>query len=520
MTTLSRSNVILRNIASNWIGYVINAAVTLFLTPFVLNELGTARYGIWILTSSFVGYYGFLDLGFRAGLTQYLTRYISLRDYAKASECVSCAVVALSLLGTLMIGLSIGGAYIAPYLFDIPLDSRQEAFWCILIVGISSSIQVIYSPYAPIFTALQRFDLSNLIGIGARLLSASGVFAALKLGYGLIGISVAFCGVNVIEYLIRWQVANWLAPDLNVSLRRSNFARLREIASFGGWNFIISINGYIFTYVPSMIIGAFMPIAAVGYYALAMGLIRNISSVLTPIAQVLYPVAVEVNAKGDRNELVRLYHYGSRFMMLIMISTVLMATFWAEDFYRLWVGEMYVSGAYFHSVALILQILLICIFTTYVSCISSLILIGSGRVRPVAMAVTCGSILNLTFSLILIKPYGLLGIAAATVIASVIIDLITIPMLLRKFVGLSLKDFLFKACLRPLATGAIQVIVILIVRSLGKPPDWTHLVLHGILAGAGLLATAIVIGLTTDERETYVIKPWQRLFRSVSQYVV
>ena len=47
----------------------------------MLHALGTARYGIWILTSSIIGYYGLLDLGFRAGVTQYLTRYLAVGDY-------------------------------------------------------------------------------------------------------------------------------------------------------------------------------------------------------------------------------------------------------------------------------------------------------------------------------------------------------------------------------------------------------------------------------------------------------
>jgi len=80
----TRSSVILRNVASNWVGFALNAAVTLALTPFILRELGTARYGIWILTSSLIGYYGLLDLGFRAGVTQYLTRFMAVGDYVKA----------------------------------------------------------------------------------------------------------------------------------------------------------------------------------------------------------------------------------------------------------------------------------------------------------------------------------------------------------------------------------------------------------------------------------------------------
>ena len=83
MTKASRSAVLLRNIASNWVGFAVNAAVTLVLTPYVLRELGVERYGIWILTSSLIGYYGFLDLGFRGGIAQYMTRYLAVEDYKK-----------------------------------------------------------------------------------------------------------------------------------------------------------------------------------------------------------------------------------------------------------------------------------------------------------------------------------------------------------------------------------------------------------------------------------------------------
>ena len=44
----SRAATILRNVAINWAGFAINAAVTLVLTPFVLHQLGAAKYGVWV----------------------------------------------------------------------------------------------------------------------------------------------------------------------------------------------------------------------------------------------------------------------------------------------------------------------------------------------------------------------------------------------------------------------------------------------------------------------------------------
>lgn len=513
MAIVSKSATLLRNVASNWVGFIVNAAVTLALTPYVLQELGVARYGIWILTSSVVGYYGFLDLGLRTGVTQYLTRYLALRDYGKASETLSSAVAVLSVLGLLMGALSFAAAYVAPRLFDIPLSMTQEAFWCILVVGISSAMQCVFSPFVSMFTSLQRFDLSNLIGIVIRLLTAGGIVVALRTGHGLVGVSIAVCGTNVIEYLVRWRVALRLAPELDISWRRASLARLREIASFGAWNFLTSINYYIFHYVPNMLIGAFMPVAAVGHYALAVSLSRQVNSVLSPVAQVMYPAATEMHVQDDLSGLEKLYHQGSKLMMLVMIPVVMGAMLLAEDFYRLWIGSSYLSGSPFHSVALILQVLLLSTVTSFSTSIAQQILIGAGRVRPVAIALIIGSAINLTFSVILIFFYGLVGMAIATVIASVVIDLIAMPLMLQKTLGFSVITFLRNSCIRPVVAGIFQLILMISINLLCPAGNFVQLVLQGLLAGSGALAILILIGLTREDRQRFLVEPLRR-FRS------
>ncbi|MSN27149.1 MAG: oligosaccharide flippase family protein [Geobacter sp.] len=508
---MSRSATLLRNITSNWIGFVVNAAVTLALTPYVLHELGTARYGIWILTSSFIGYYGFLDLGFRAGVTQYLTRYLALRDYERASDCLSSSVVVLTLLGLVMTALSIVGAYTAPHLFSIPSGMVGEAFWCILIVGLSSAVQCVFSPFAAMFTSLQRFDISNLIGIGSRLLTAAGIFAALKTGHGLIGVSIASCGANVIEFLIRWRVALRLAPELDVTWRRAKLIRLREIASFGGWNFLISVNFFIYQYVPNILIGAFMPIAAVGHYALATGLSRQVNSVLSPVPQVVYPAATELHVQNDLKTLENLYHKASRLMILVMIPVVLIAAFWADDFYRLWIGEKYLSGVPFQSVAVIFQILLISTVTCFSSSVAQQIIMGTGRVRLVSTLLIIGSVINLSFSVILIRPYGLAGVAVATVIASVLIDMIAMPFMLQRVLGLSASAFILNSCIRPAAAGLLQAVIMYCIKLAGPAGNFTYLILQGTLAAVGAAAIFLVIGLTKEERHRFLFEPLRRI---------
>jgi O-antigen/teichoic acid export membrane protein len=507
-----RSAIILRNIASNWVGFGVNAAITLLLTPLILRELGTARYGIWILTSSLIGYYGLLDLGFRAGVTQYLTRYLAIGDHTKASECMSSAIAVLGALAALMVVLSVAAAYIAPHIFDLPGEMVGEAFWCILIVGCSSGIQFALSPFTSVFTAKQRFDLANLIGVMTRLLTAGGIAMSLKAGQGLVGISAVTCAVSVVDYVIRWRVAHRLAPHLSISRHRTSVKRLREIGSFGAWNFLISINAYVYQYVPNILIGSLMPISAVGHYALATALTRQINSVLGPVAQVIYPAATELHVQGDQEGLERLYHDSSRLIMLTMVSIVLIAAFWADDFYRLWIGGRYLSGTPFHSVAVLFQILLISVITNYSSSIAAQILISGGRVRAVAIALLCASILNLATSLALIGRYGLVGVAAATVVASVVVDLIAMPLLLQRFLGLSVAPFLRRSCVRPILVAALQSVLFAFIRAIGPADNWRQLISQGLLAAFGAVMVVFWVGITATERRRFVAAPLGRIF--------
>lgn len=508
---MSRAAVILRNVASNWAGFAVNAAVTLVLTPFVLHELGVARYGIWILTSSIIGYYGLLDLGFRAGVNQYLTRYLALKDYEKAGECLSTAVTSLSALGLVMVMLSVAAAYIAPHFFQFPTDLKREAFWCILIVGLTSAIQFSLCAFAAMFSATQRFDLANLIGIATRLLTAGAILLALKMDTGLIGVSLATCLASLLDNLIRWRVSRRLVPQLHVSPRRFRSDRLREIYSFGLWNFLISINGYVCNYVPNLLIGTFMPVAAVGHYALSNGLSRQVNAVLGPIGQVMYPAATAMHSRGDHDGLERLYQDGSRLMMLVMIPTLLLAGFWAEDFFRLWIGQSYLSGEPFQSVAVLFQVLLVGVFTTYFSNIGAQILSGSGRVRVVAITLICGSLFSVTSSVILIRYLGLLGVALSVVMASVLVDLIAMPLLIQRFLGLSIRGYLVHACARPFAALVFQAAGVFLLRLMHRPMDWWSLIWQGAAAVLWMASVALVIGTTAEEREKFLVRPLRRV---------
>ena len=508
---MKQSSVIVRNIFSNWTGFLVNAAMALVMTPLVLRHLGDSRYGVWILTSSLMGYYGLLDLGFRAGVNQYLTRYLAVRDFEKLNRAASSAFVALSATGALIFVLSILAGCFATRLFSIPPELEHEVFWCILVVGISSAFQCVCFPFSAVFTATQRYDASNAIGIATRLLSAAAIYASIKLGHALIGVSVATALGNFVDYILRWRVAYRLLPELSISTRLANLASCREIMSFGLWNFLISFGSAVFMHADAMIIGKFMSVAALTHYALAMNMLRQLNSVLNPVGQVFYPAAAESHAKGDTELLVKLYLNGSRLMMTVAIVLSVAAAVWAEDFYRLWVGSQYVTAGTFPSVALLLRVLLLSVVAGYFSNIGSQLLLGAGRVKPLALSVAAEACLNVLLSIVLIQKYGLMGVAIATVAAAAVFRVGVLPVMIHRETPVPVLTYLAHACGRPAMVGVIAGAAFVVMRWATPGADLRHFLAHGI---ASVLIGGLVtlyVGLSGPERKQFIFDPLRNL---------
>jgi O-antigen/teichoic acid export membrane protein len=274
--------ILIRNIVSNWIGFAVQAAVAFFLTPFVLHSLGDTRYGIWSLVIGLTGYYGLLDLGFRSGITQYLTRHLATRDFDGMNRTASTALVALASCGSLIALASGVLSWLAPLIFTIPADAVAETRWCIVVIGCSTGLGFVFFPFSAVFAATQRYDMANVIGIGTRLATAGATLAALNSGYGLAGLCVVNASGDLLGYVLRWRVAYRILPELRVSVRLAARRYLWPIMTFGLWSLIAQGAVQLKSCSSSLMIGIFLPMAAIAPFALAIGLLTQFEGFLQP----------------------------------------------------------------------------------------------------------------------------------------------------------------------------------------------------------------------------------------------
>ena len=68
---------VVTNVLWNWTNYGLKLAVAFYITPLLIERLGDTSYGVWILLSSILGYYGLLNFGIDSALVHHISKYLA-----------------------------------------------------------------------------------------------------------------------------------------------------------------------------------------------------------------------------------------------------------------------------------------------------------------------------------------------------------------------------------------------------------------------------------------------------------
>jgi O-antigen/teichoic acid export membrane protein len=502
------TNTLVRNMSANWIGYAVQVATTFLLTPFILHTLGDARYGAWALLMGLTGYYGLFDLGFRAGLTQFLARHLANKDYEKLNETASTGVLTLGLLGSLLLIVSAVLCWGAPLVFNFPSELVGDVRLAILLVGGSVAIQFPCFAFSAVLTATQRYDIANVIGISTRLLTAGLTVVLLNAGYGLVGVCVAKVVGDLLDYAARWHVAYRLLPQLHVSFGRANLASWWEFTHFGIWNVLITNSKRLISYSDAIVIGLYLPTAAISPFVLAGSVVHYFHRLIKPMTTVLFPAVVTLDAEGDTKTLRKLYLTGSRLLLSLGIAAATIGGFWADDFFRLWIGTAHVDEPEFASVSVLFRILMAAAVFSATQRVGVQLLLGIRRLKTLASLFFLEAILNVVLSIVLLHMYGLIGVAVGTLVPALLCEAILAPIVICRQYGIAPTTYLTSVYVRPLVFAAALVTTCFALReAVPAVQSWLQLLAIGIASMFAAALFMIALAFKASERQHLVVKP-------------
>jgi O-antigen/teichoic acid export membrane protein len=479
-----RKSEIIKNVGSSWFALGVNVVVGIFLSPYILHRLGDEAFGLWILIFSATGYYGLFDLGIRSSIVRYIAKYSATEEYDELNRLVNTAMFSYSGIGVVAMCITLIAAYYVDSIFRIPADFVVTARWLLLMVGTSVSLGFPLGVFSGILEGLQRFYLLNFTSISSTLIRASLIVVALRNGRGLLTVALITVSLPLLNQFVN-AAAVFRHLPLRLGTQYVNRSSLRRIASYSGTTFLIIVAGRLRFKSDALVIGTFVSAAAVTYFTIGSRLVDYSSEVVSSLAQLFVPMSSQSQAKGDMDGLRKILVVGNRACAFIIFPITAILTVLGKSVIEAWVGPKYVATSY-----PVMLVLLYPMTLMLAQSASGRTLWGMAKHRTWAWVVLAEGAANLILSVILVRPYGIMGDAIGTAIPLTCSMILFLPHHLCRLLGIKLKTYLYRAFVFPLALCVPLVAVLLLMRRWFIPhrlgPLLIQLVIAGLVYGSGL----------------------------------
>ena len=388
------------NALANWSGTAVATFAALLLAPYLLQQLGAERFGLYQVGRQLVAYFLLLNLGIVASVIRFAATAIATRDDARLNA-VSNSALALHLgiaAAGLLAGLAAGD--LAPGFFRVSPSYVAETRWLLWTLGIWWALGILAAPARGILIGQQRFGWLNLVMALGALLALALIFGLFELGHvSLLAVGGAFAAAAAAELAAHLGLARHLQPSLRWSLRLVDRRVLRELCGFGAWNLLFTVAGLLLWWTDSIVIGRLLGPAAVPLYALPFMLITLGRVAVGGLSSPLAPLAA-AQARQSPGELAITLVRSTRIAVILTLASAGLLVVVAEDLFTLWIGPDY-AGSW-----LVYACLMVSFWAVFAQMPAYNILLGAGDIRRPAAVVLAATALTLAVKVLALGWLG------------------------------------------------------------------------------------------------------------------
>jgi O-antigen/teichoic acid export membrane protein len=466
---------LVRSLTANWIGQAVNVAVGIVVPAMVVRSLGTEQYGVWALAVSIAGHLSILDLGTRHAIVRYVAQYRSVGDSESIAKILSSNLALLAVLSWIGIVAMAGVAIALPYLFTVSPESLFATRVLLLVLAVDAACDLLSGPFSSALGAVERYDLLQALNSGRLILNGILVGLSVWAGWGLIGVAAALL-VSRLLYRIMLAVSlRRVLPDVSLSRRHFDSGMVRQIVSFSAWSAVM-VTSYRLSYqFDLVVIGTVLGAVAVTSYAFPLLLIDQLRAVCDSAALVLFSRLSSVSKEEWAQEGVPLLDRWARYAPLLPLTVGLHLAVFGGNFITLWIGEAVPEAQ------MIITLLVIPFFITAPT--TGYVMALLARSRPsVAALLQCGEgVINIVLSVILVRSYGLVGVALGTCIAAIFVQGVFTPLVAAGIAEYKWSAFAQRAFVRCLPLLIVYTGVLLVSRAFfGSSTIITFLLANGV----------------------------------------
>jgi len=492
------------NSVSNLLRYFAWTGIALFLTPYIIRTLGDSLYGFWVTLASFIGYASLLEFGVQPAVVKLVGQYRAVDDHDKLNELITTALMFFLVVGTIA---AIGCIVVIPiWATRLVEDLRDLDNSRLLFLAIGAEALVSYLNYlvTGILYGDQRYHEKNLIDAGGWIVNAILVFTFLPTG----GLLALVCAKLVTDFMIVVAAAIPLSraiPELRVSPALVRRSSLRELISFGGRVFVSATTTRLANHAQPLIITTALTASATAFFAVPVKLMEYARQIGYALTTSFMPMFSDLQSRKETDLLREVYLQYTRYLFTLLLPIAILLMVYGASFIGLWIGPEYQERGKVITLLLATSVLM-----EMFQPLLWRFFVGVGELDYLVKISATSSILSVILGIVLVKPYGLVGVASGLLFCGVLVHGANAVVSCR-YLKISLLEFFRRAHARTVVAAlALAGVAVAMSMWMGASSYWRIAV--GCLAAIAVYAPlAISLGLTASERSTLRIKIAERL---------
>lgn len=424
----------------NYIRLFVKLGIGFFLSPFILESLGTAEFGIFSIAGTIIGWLALCDFGLSASTTKFLCEYQAKGDKAGEAHYLGNIAALFSVVGCIVL---VGGLCIYPFLDDLfPRFSEDELKLyriLYLMTLLNTAIMFPFRALGGIAASRQKYTIPGIVALTFSLCSTTATVVILLLGYK----SIALCAAGIIFGVLNlaWGVYySFVCLKARMSWSGWDFPLCKSMFAFSFWMFLDQLIGIFNWGCGTTIIGMTQGASQIAVYAYGLHLMQYYFMASNCISGLFLPKVVNlVNQQVDKEILTDLWIKVARIHVIILGLMLSGLVLFGRQFLSLWVGRTLGSDT---EQSWCVSLLLIGAITIpLVQCLGWQILQAYNEIRSRVKILLVVASLNLLLGYFLSLYYGAIGLAVGTAVSFIMGQWIFMNLLYQFRIGLNVRRF-------------------------------------------------------------------------------
>jgi O-antigen/teichoic acid export membrane protein len=440
---------LMRNTFTNYLLLAMYLISAVFMARLLLLGLGRSGYGFWTLLWAVFGYSLLLDFGFGKTVVKYTAEYQSDGDIDRFSEIITTVVACYLVMAVLIVAAGAVLTYNMHLIFQVKdlvnekgvLDIKYYKV-CFMIFAIGVSLVFPSGVIPEILVGFKRFDLKNYVQIGNIICNLFGVWLLLHLGYSLLALTIFISLLNIFTNVVMGVFVYFLVPKLRISPRRFKLARIKEIADFSFFAYVLTMATLVIYRTDRIVLGVMSGVAAITIYQVGTRIseLMKISSI--QFQYNISPVTADLFKSGETDRLNALMLKSTRISAFICGCAFIVCFISAPQILKIWLKEINPDAI------MIARIMLVAaLFEVLFKSVAEGYILMINKHRVIAIVTVIEAVLNLSLSVTFVYMYGVVGVAWGTLIPGVLLCTFVIFPLFARYSGTSVLQYITKAYL-------------------------------------------------------------------------